>query len=121
MKFQWNTQYTDAVLIALAVIFPIILSNNPIGDDYLRLYNGNDFSSTGRWFASWLFQVLAADKFLFNLFPLPQILGIIVYAISLSWIVQKISVTDRFSSALVVLLSLLYPFIFQDYAYQYDS
>lgn len=120
MKFQWNKQYTDAVLIALAVIFPIILSGIPIGDDYLRLYHGNDFSTTGRWFSSWLFQILVADKFLFNLFPLPQILGIIIYAVSLSWIVQKISITDRFSSALIILLSLSYPFIFQDYAYQYD-
>ena len=120
MKFQWNKQYTDAVLIALTVIFPIILSNNPIGDDYVRLYNGIDYSGGGRWFASWLLQILSADKFIFNIFPLSQILGIVIYAISLSWIVQKISITNRFSSALIILLSLTYPFVFQNYSYQYD-
>ena len=120
MKFQWNKQYTDAVIIALAVIFPIVLSGVPIGDDYVRLYNGTDFNGSGRWFATWLFQVLSNDKFIFNLFPLPQILGIIIYAISLAWITQKLSITDRISNALIILFALSFPFIFQNYAYQYD-
>lgn len=120
MKFQWNKQYTDAVVIALVIIFPIVLAGVPIGDDYVRLYNGIDFNGSGRWFATWLFQVLSNDKFIFNLFPLPQILGIIIYAISLAWITQKLSITDRISNALIILFALSFPFIFQNYAYQYD-
>ena len=118
MKSKWNNQYRDAVLIALAFTFPIVLSGTPIGDDYVRLYNGSDFYS--RLGATWVFQILSSDKFLFNLFPLSQISGITIYAITISWITQKLSITDRLSSNLIILLTLSFPFVFQNYLFQYD-
>ncbi len=131
MTLKWNKQYTDAVLVALLVILPIVLAGEPFGDDYYRLRDGETFEYykgivgslryCGRYFALWILQLLAGDKFTFNLFPLPQILGIVIYALSLSWIIQKFGIKDRLVSILVILSALTVPFMYQNYMYQYDA
>ncbi|MBQ9725564.1 MAG: hypothetical protein IJV56_09555 [Neisseriaceae bacterium] len=84
MKFQWNKQYTDAIIIALFIAFPIILAGEPFGDDFYRLRDGETYQFDkgtvtswrycGRPLVLWLFQLLSGEEFVFNLFPLPQIM-----------------------------------------------
>ena len=131
MKFQWNKQYTDAVLIALSVIFPIVLMGEPFGDDFYRLRDGETYLFDkgtvtswrygGRPLVVWLFQLLSGGEFIFNLFPLPQMLGIVFYSLSLSWIVQRFNIKDRMISILIILSTLTVPFMYQNYMYQYDA
>ncbi|MBQ9183949.1 MAG: glucosyltransferase domain-containing protein [Neisseriaceae bacterium] len=131
MKFQWNKQYTDAIIIALFIAFPIILAGEPFGDDFYRLRDGETYQFDkgtvtswrygGRPLVVWLFQLLSGGQFVFNLFPLPQILGIMIYALSLSWIVQRFNVKDRLMSVLIILSALTVPFMYQNYMYQYDA
>ncbi|MBR7059562.1 MAG: hypothetical protein IKI22_03045, partial [Neisseriaceae bacterium] len=66
MKFEYNKQYIDAILIALAVIFPIILIGEPFADDFFRMTGERDFSRDGRYIVNYLLKILSQDSFLFN-------------------------------------------------------
>ena len=93
MLLKFNKQYTDSVIIALLVAMPIILAGEPFGDDFYRLRDGETYlfdkgtvtswRYCGRPFVLWLFQLLSGGQFVFSLYPLPQILGIVLYAVSL--------------------------------------
>ena len=81
----------------------------------------NSWRNGGRYFVLWLFQLLSGGEFVLNLFPLPQILGITIYSLSLSWIIQKFNIRDRLVSVFIILSALTVPFLYQIYMYQYDA
>lgn len=131
MFLKFNKQYNDAIIVALLVALPIILAGEPFGDDFYRLRDGETYlfdkgtvtswRYCGRPLVLWLFQLLSGSQFVFNLYPLPQILGIVIYAVSLSWILQRFDVKDRLISILIILSALTVPFMYQNYMYQYDA
>ena len=121
MKLQWNKQYNDAVLIALAVIFPIVLIGEPFADDFNRMTGVRDYSLDGRYLTNIIFRFLSQDSFLFNLAPLPQILGIVIYAITLMFIVRKVKIFNRLQSGLLLFIALTTPYMLAVYPYNYDT
>ena len=121
MKFEYNKQYIDAILIALAVIFPIILIGEPFADDFFRMTGERDFSRDGRYIVNYLLKILSQDSFLFNPYPLAQVSGIIIYALILTLIIRKIGIIDRLQSGLLLLVTLTTPYMLAVYPYNYDA
>ncbi len=121
MKFEYNKQYIDAILIALAVIFPIILIGEPFADDFFRMTGERDFSRDGRYIVNYLLKILSQDSFLFNPYPLAQVSGIIIYALTLTLIIRKIGIIDRLQSGLLLLVTLTTPYMLAVYPYNYDA
>ncbi|MBP3221028.1 MAG: glucosyltransferase domain-containing protein [Neisseriaceae bacterium] len=121
MKLQWNKQYNDAVLIALVVIFPIVLIGEPFADDFNRMAGVRDYSLDGRYLTNVVFRFLSQDNFLFNLAPLPQIMGIVIYSITLMFIVRKIEIFNRLQSGLLLFIALTTPYMLAVYPYNYDA
>ncbi|ECD9000156.1 hypothetical protein FNB54_11785 [Salmonella enterica] len=124
MKFNSNDRIFISIFLGLAIIytFPLLTHQSFFVDDLGRsLYGGLGWSGNGRPLSDFIFYIINFGTPIIDASPLPLMLGIVILALALSCIREKLFGDDYITASLCFMMILANPFFIENLSYRYDS
>ncbi|EJW2020592.1 glucosyltransferase domain-containing protein [Salmonella enterica] len=124
MKFNSNDRIFISIFLGLAIIytFPLLTHQSFFVDDLGRsLYGGLGWSGNGRPLSDFIFYIINFGIPIIDASPLPLMLGIVILALALSCVREKLFGDDYITASLCFMMILANPFFIENLSYRYDS
>ncbi|EJB2880420.1 glucosyltransferase domain-containing protein, partial [Salmonella enterica subsp. enterica serovar Dublin] len=124
MKFNSNDRIFISIFLGLAIIytFPLLTHQSFFVDDLGRsLYGGLGWSGNGRPLSDFIFYIINFGTPIIDASPLPLMLGIVILALALSCVREKLFGDDYITASLCFMMILANPFFIENLSYRYDS
>lgn len=124
MKMEMKNKYLlITILISIAYVFPIVLSNVYYTDDMSRIVDGYGWHHDGRFISTYLARILSFNMHgITSLFPFSIFLSATIMVIAGFIIIHALDIlTSSIRSYLPALFLLTSPFYLENLAYRFDS